>query len=214
VRARVVLVLALAVVVGALALDMSGRAPRTAGSDHVGEPIFAATVPGGATVCQAVSPLPGDAARAQLLIGTYGHPVPALSMRFLAASGEVVATGLLPAGAHEGAVTIPLTHVRAGAASTNMCLHVGGKASTVIGGEGIPISASAEQVNGKQQPGRIGLLYFRSGEESWWQLLPTLSTRFGLGKAPFFGGWTLPFAALLLLGVWAMTMRLLWRELR
>src|SRR5450759_5316845 len=100
---------------------MSGRAPRTAGSDHVGTPVFAASVPGGGVVCQPASPLPQDAARVQLLVGTYGRPVPELSIRFLGASGEAVATGILPAGAHEGTVTIPLTHVRAAAASTSVC---------------------------------------------------------------------------------------------
>ena len=37
--------------------------------------------------------------------------------------------------------------------------------------------------------------------------------RFGLGKASFFGDWTLPAVALLLLGVWVGTVRLLLREL-
>jgi hypothetical protein len=214
VRVRVVLALALLAVAGALVLDMSGRAPRTAGSDHVSTPIFAASVPGGGAVCQPVSPLPQDAARAQLLIGTYGRPVPELSIRFLTAGGEAVATGILPAGAHEGTVTIPLTHTRTAAPSTSVCLRVGGASTSVIGGEGIPLSASSELIDGRQRPGRIGLLYFRRGEESWWQLLPTLGTRFGLGKAPFFGGWTLPLVALMLLGVWAATVGLLSRELR
>jgi hypothetical protein len=40
-----------------------------------------------------------------------------------------------------------------------------------------------------------------------------LTRRFGLGKASFFGDWTLPVAALLLLGVWVATVRLLAREL-
>jgi hypothetical protein len=68
-------------------------------------------------------------------------------------------------------------------------------------------------VDGSQQPGRISLLYLRAGSETWWQLLPTLARRFGLGKASFFGAWTLPLAALLLLGVWVSAVRLLLREL-
>jgi hypothetical protein len=75
------------------------------------------------------------------------------------------------------------------------------------------VSPIAEVVDGSQQPGRISLLYLRAGSESWWQLLPTLSRRFGLGKASFFGAWTLPLAALLLLGVWVSAVRLLLREL-
>jgi hypothetical protein len=214
VRVRIVLAVALLLVVGALVLDMSRSAPRTAGSDHIGTPVFAASVPGGGELCQPASPLPQDAARVQLLVGAYGRPVPELRIRFLTTGGEAVATGTLPAGAHEGSVTIPLIHARAATASTSVCLHVGGKATVVIGGEGVPVAAGSEVIDGKRQTGRIGLLYFRRGEESWWQLLPALSTRFGLGKAPFFGGWTLALAALMLLGVWAAAVRLLWQELR
>ena len=56
-------------------------------------------------------------------------------------------------------------------------------------------------------------MYLRPGSESWWQLLGVLDERFGFGKATFFGDWTLPVAALLLLGVWVATVRLLIREL-
>jgi hypothetical protein len=57
------------------------------------------------------------------------------------------------------------------------------------------------------------MLYFRQGGETWWQLLPTLTRRFGLGKASLFGDWTLPAVALLLLVVWIGTARLVVREL-
>ena len=90
---------------------------------------------------------------------------------------------------------------------------VGGSSPVVIGGEAGPVDPSAELIDGRQQPGRISLSYLRRGSESWWQLLPTLSHRFGLGKASLVGDWTLPVAALLLLGVWAAAVRLLIREL-
>jgi hypothetical protein len=213
VRVRVVVALALLLVAGGFILDMSGRAPRTAGSDHVSPAVFAATVPGGGTVCQPASALPADAASVQLLIGTYGQPVPALSISFLGQGGQALGGGSLT-GAHEGLVTIPLSARRAAGASTRVCLHVGGRHPVVIGGESGPLNPISEQVNGVQQSGRISLLYFRAGKESWWQLLGTLDTRFGVGKASFFGDWTLPAAALLLLGAWVATVRLLARELR
>jgi hypothetical protein len=59
----------------------------------------------------------------------------------------------------------------------------------------------------------MAVVYLRPGRESWWQLLPTLSRRMGFGKALFFGTWTLPVAALLLLGLWIAVGRLLLREL-
>jgi hypothetical protein len=129
-------------------------------------------------------------------------------------SGETVATGALSSGGREGTVTIPLIHARPKAVSVRVCLRIGGTHTIVIGGEGIPLNPGSEQIDGVKQPGRIGLMYFRHGEESWWQLLPTLSTRFGVGKAPIFGDWTFPVMALMLLGAWVATVRLLSRELR
>jgi hypothetical protein len=210
---RVLLGVALLLVAGVIALDMSGRAPRTAGSDHVAPSVFSATVPGGGLLCQSVPGVPGDAASAQLLIGTYGHPVPRMQLRFVDSAGADVAVGRLPAGAREGPVSIPLRRQLGSRPATHMCLRVGGTSTVVLGGEGGPLGSSSELVNGHPQPGRISLIYVRHGDESWWQLLPTLDRRFGLGKASFFGEWTLPVLALLLLCVWGATARLLTREL-
>ncbi|HEY7829685.1 MAG TPA: hypothetical protein VIC06_03880 [Solirubrobacteraceae bacterium] len=209
---RLVLGLALLLVLAVLVLDMSGSAPRGTGSDHVSPVSFAATVPGGGNVCQPIVPLPVDAARAQLLIGTYGRPVPALGLSFGGPSGTV-ATGSLAAGGKEGPIIIPIHRVASGEANS-FCLHVGGHSTVVFGGEGSPIAAATELVNGKQQGGRVSVLYLRSGNESWWQLLPSLDHRFGLGKAYVFGDWTLPVLALMLLGVWIAAIRLLLHELR
>jgi hypothetical protein len=213
VRVRLVLGLALLAVAGALVLDASGSASRTAGSDHNGAVVFSATVPGGGEVCQPVAPPPNDTAQVQVLIGTNGGPVPDLSLRLLDAARREAAAGHLPAGAREGYVTIPLRRVRAAPAATRACLRIGGSSKVLLGGEGGPVSSTSEVVDGSQQPGRISLLYLRAGSETWWQLLPTLARRFGLGKASFFGAWTLPLAALLLLGVWVSAVRLLLREL-
>jgi hypothetical protein len=213
VRVRVVLGVTLLLALGALVLDMSGRAPRSAGSDHASPVIFSASVPGGGTLCQPIAPLPEDATRAQILIGTNGRPAPELRLRFLDAAGAPVVAGEVPAGAHEGYVTIPLERTAGTRASTKACLRVGGSSPVALGGEGGAINPVSEVVNGSQQAGRITLLYLRGGDESWWQLLPTLTRRFGLGKASFFGDWTLPVAALLLLGAWVATVRLLVREL-
>jgi hypothetical protein len=209
--ARLALGLAALVVLAVLALEMSGSAPRSAGSDHNNPAVFAATVPGGGTLCQPIVPLPLDVARAQLLIGTYGHPVPALQLSFSGASGRAVATGSRAAGGKEGTVTIPVHHLGSGVAAS-FCLHVGGRTPVALGGEGGPIGASSELVDGKAQGGRVSLLYLRAGSESWWQLLPSLEHRFGLGKASVFGDWTLPVLALMLIGVWVGTLRLLMRE--
>jgi hypothetical protein len=216
--ARLALGLAALLVLALLALEMSGSAPRSAGSDHNNPAVFAATVPGGGTVCQPIVPLPEDVARAQLLIGTYGHPVPALQLTFSGAAG-VVASGTRPAGGAEGTVLIPVHRVSdsgsgSSSVASSFCLHVGGHSTVALGGEGGPIGASSELVNGVAQGGRVSLLYLRAGSESWWQLLPSLDHRFGLGKASVFGDWTLPVLALMLLGIWIAALRLLLRTLR
>lgn len=212
-RVRVVLCVALVSVAGALLLDMSGRAARTAGGNRVTPAIFAVAVPAGGVLCQPVLGVPSDAASVRMVIGTYGFPVPALSMRFINSAGAEVAFGGLPVGARQGPVTIPLAHVPRASGATRACLRIGTSAHIVVGGEGVPPNPGTATVNGAQQAGQVTLVYTRAGRESWWELLGTLARRFGLGKAPFFGTWTLPVIALLLLGVWIATVRLLVREL-
>jgi hypothetical protein len=211
--ARLVLPLAALLILALLALELSGAAPRSAGSDHNNPAVFAATVPGGGTLCQPIVPLPLDVARAQLLIGTYGRPVPTLRLSFSGVGGGAVAAGARAAGGREGTVVIPV-HRLGGGVAASFCLHVGGHSTVALGGEGGPVGASSEVVDGQPQGGRVSLLYLRAGSESWWQLLPSLDHRFGLGKASLFGNWTLPVLALLLLGVWIAAVRLLLRTLR
>jgi hypothetical protein len=213
VRVRVALALALALVAGALVLDMSRAAPRSAGTDHGVAVAFVASLAGGQELCQAQMVLPSDAQRLQVLIGTYGAPVPALAVRFLGAANRPIASGSVPAGAAEGEVTIPVSYPHGASVPGTLCIHVGPSAKTVIGGGDFTPGPGSEQIDGTPQPGRIAVDYLRQGSESWWQLLPTLSHRFGLGKASFFGDWTLLVAALLLLGVWIAAVRLLAREL-
>lgn len=208
---RLVLGLALLFVLAVLVLDMSGSGPRGTGSDHVSPVAFAATVPGGSTVCQPIVAPAHDTARVQMLIGTYGRPVPRLDLSFNGPGGTVAA-GTLAAGGKEGTIIIPV-HKLAGGEASSFCLHVSGHSQVVFGGEGSPISAASELVDGKAQQGRVSLLYLRAGSESWWELLPSLDHRFGLGKASVFGDWTLPVLALMLLGVWVAAIRLLLGEI-
>jgi len=209
---RLVLGVAFLLAVGALALDMSGRAPRIAGTDHVSPAAFSAVLPHGGTLCQPAMVLPSDAQRIEMLVGTYGTPVPAIAADFVSVGGATVAAGRLARGAHEGYVQIPLVYPHGPTAEGSLCLHIRGASKVVLGGEP-SAGAVAERVDGKPQPGRIDVVYLRPGRESWWQLLGALDRRFGLGKASLFGDWTLPAMALALLGVWIAAARLLAREL-
>jgi hypothetical protein len=84
---------------------------------------------------------------------------------------------------------------------------------TLVGERG-SITRASEVVSHRRQGGRISIRYARAGEQSWWEMLGALDRRFGLGKASFFGDWTLLAAALALLGMWIATVRLLARELK
>jgi hypothetical protein len=214
VRVRVVLAIALLLTAGALALDMSGRAPRIAGTDHVDPLVFAATVPGGHELCQPGMVLPPDAASLSMLVGTFGRPVPPLAVRFLDQRGALVARGSPAPGTREGRVTVPLSRTRGAAVGGTLCLANRGRTQIVLGGESVAAGVGSVRVDGRVLPGRIGVAYLRPGRESWWHLLPTVDERFGLGKASFFGDWTLPAVALALAGVWAYALWLLVRELR
>jgi hypothetical protein len=233
--ARIVLGLAVLLAAGALALDMSGRAPRIAGTDHVSPAAFSATVPRGGKLCQPSMTLPDDAQRVEVLIGTYGTPVPALAVGFIGENGQTAATGLLPEGAREGYVGVPLHYPHGPTVNGTLCIHVGPGArgpkhvaanaghgagsaghspgNVVLGGEVFTPSPLTERIGGRPEAGRIDVVYLRPGRESWWQLLGALDQRIGLGKASFFGDWTLPVLALALLGIWIAALRLLAKEL-
>lgn len=216
-RTRVGLVVgaALALVAIGVVVTLSHRAVRDAGSDHVSPEMFAATIGRDRRrLCQVSPYLPPSAATAQIVIGTYGRPVPDLTLRFTDPAGRVVSSGHLAAGARQGPVSIPISPAGRPGSATKLCLTVGGHSKVVIGGMGIPVDPSDETVGGVVQHGRISVVYNRAGEESWWSILGEIDTRFGLGKATFFGDWTLPACVLLLLGTWAITVRLLLRESR
>jgi hypothetical protein len=213
-RVRIALALALLAVTAALLVDMSGRAPRISGTDHVSPVHFVAGVPSRGVLCQPGMVLPDDTHSLEVLIGTYGHPVPAIAVSFANARGVKRATGSLPAGAREGYVRIPIAYSNGDAVPGTLCLKLGKSAHEVVfGGEPVTPGSASEQVDHSPQGGRIAVVYMRGGRESWWQLLGVLDRRFGLGKASLFGDWTLPAAAALLLAVWIAAVRVLAREL-
>lgn len=197
---------------GGLVLDMSGAAPRQSGSDRVRPLQFSVLMPRGGTVCQPVLGIPPDTATVEPLIGTYYRPLPRISIRFISASGTEVASGEV-SGGRQGYVAIPLRR-RSRTPATEACLDIHGSYRAAIGGNSAPAGPADAVVNGKRAAAQITLFYLRPGRETWWQLLPVLDLRFGLGKAPFFGRWTLIATFLLALLAWAATIRLLLRELR
>ena len=212
-RVRIALGLALIATLVGFLIDMSGSAPRLAGSDHVHWPALnpsVAVAPAHSAMC-VVTVLPSDTARIELAI--HGAlRLPRIAVTFDDLNGRRLATGLLPAGVPESsAVSIALHHPHAPSVAGNLCLRAGGKATLVYDGTA---GFGVTTVAGVAAPGSPAILFYRAGSESWWSLLGTLDRRFGLGKAPIFGDWTLVVVALAALTLFGAVARLLVRELR
>jgi hypothetical protein len=210
-----VLGVALVLALAALLLVMSGKATRIAGTDHTNPVGFVANVPSGGVVCQPEMVLPAAAGSVETLIGTYGRPVPALSVTFKDAHQRTIATGALAAGANEGNVRVPLSYPHGPTTNGELCIRLG-RATHIVTFAGDIFAAGpiSEQVNGKPQAGRIDVVYFSPKPESWWSMLGKLDERLGLGKAKFFGDWTFPVLAALVAFMWVAVARLLVKEMQ
>jgi hypothetical protein len=216
-RVRIALVLAFLATAIGLVIDMSGSAPRLAGSDHIHWPpvSIVGTLQSPGSLCLTNTALPSDAARMVITIGSFGRPLPKLGLTFRSPTGRLLATGGLPYGAHEGeAVSIPFRYPHGASAVGTLCLRSFGRHPLVFYGwlgQGAPVTINGATVT---NDGTVSILYYRPGSESWWDLLGALDLRFGLGKSPFFGRWTLPVLALVVLALWVGVARVLIRELR
>ena len=191
------LVAGIVVLLAAVGITMAQPAPRAAGSNHVPEIEEAVKLKrGGGRHCQDGETIPRDAAALRLLIGTYGRPVPKSSVSARRANGGQVTAGERPAGGSEGHVDIPVKRVEVSASGVRVCVRVSGSGRSVLYGAG----------------GRVRFEWMRPGSESWFALLPTITHRFGLGRANLAGSLLLPFVGLLLLAAWAVAIRLVLRE--
>jgi hypothetical protein len=145
-----------------------------------------------------------------MLIGTYGRPGPPLTAQVRAAGGTVAA-GTLKAGWTQGLAAVPVSRVRRTLPFATVCVtNRGGVKLAIAGAPTAP--AQAPLVAGVRQQGAVRFEYLRPGRESWWDLLPTIFHRFGLGKSHWLGGWTLALAGLLVLIGSAIAVRSLLRE--
>lgn len=210
-RLRLAVATAMLCIVGLFVLEMSGRAPRLASTNHVDFLGFVATVPPHGTICQPATVLPADTGAARVFVGTYSHPAPMIRLTFREGT-RAVTSGGLRAGAPQGYLDVPFAYPHGATRVGTLCLHFEGPNQVALGGASAPAGDGSEQVDGQPAPGIVALAFMRPSRESWWQLLPTLDQRVGFGKASIFGNWTLPFAACLLLIVWAASIRLLLRE--
>lgn len=212
-RVRIAVGLALLATLTGFLIDMSGSAPRLAGSDHVHWPALdpaVAVAPPHKAMC-VVTVLPSDTASILIAIHGAAH-LPRIAASFVDLTGRRLATGVLPAGAPEsGGVLITLHHPHAPGVAGNLCLRAGGRATLLYDGL---VGTGVTTVGGVAASGTPAILFYRHGSESWWSLLGALDLRFGLGKSSIFGDWTLPVVALAALALFGAVARLLVRELR
>jgi hypothetical protein len=155
-RVRIALALALVAIATGLVIDMSGAAPRLAGGNdtHWPAPDFSDAVPGGGSVCEAGTALPADAARMVMTIGSYGRPLPRISVTFTpTGSTRTLRLGGLAAGGVQGAeVSVPLRHPHGPSAAGTLCLRVGGHHPLVFGDEA---GVSGSTIDGTPVPGTV-----------------------------------------------------------
>ncbi|MBB4661517.1 hypothetical protein [Conexibacter arvalis] len=208
-RVRVVLGVALALVAIAVVVALSQRGDRLAGTNFVHVAGVPVELPGGRRACQ-VTRLVDDAQRVELFVDTGGRRAPSLDVTFTDPGGAIVARGNHRAGADPGEVVVTLDRRVDGNHSATFCVRNEGARRIGLGGAPAAPDAAAT-IGRRPTAGVIAARYLRPGRETWWDLLPTIASRFGIGKAPVFGAWTLPVAALLLLAAWAGAIRLLLR---
>lgn len=210
---RVVLWTALVVVATLLVVVLAGGEVERVGTNRVSPHAFHVEVPPGRSVCQPGTPLPSGTGRVQILIGTYGRPLPTLSLRFVDEHGRVLASGRLRGGGSEGDVAIPLERETARDSAGTMCIANRGHATVVVGSD-VATPESAARLGDVPTPGRIAAVFLAPSGSSWWAALPDIAHRFGLGKAAVFGTWTLPVVVLLLAITWGLALGLLAWETR
>lgn len=211
-RVRVLVGTALALVAVAVVVTLSSRGAELTGTNHVLPVALHVVVPPGQQACQEGTLLPDDTGRVRLTAGLLKGSMPVLSARFTTAGGRLVAQGRSRGGEPPGTITVALADPVDGDRATRMCIRNQGGGTVALGSD-IASPDSAARVRDKPTEGLVAVTFLKPAATSWWAELPGLTDRFGLGKASFFGSWTLPVAALLLLGAWIAAVRLLLREL-
>ncbi len=208
--------LALAVLATAIVLlvDMSGSAPRLADTNHVAPIGFYGVFRGGTTVCQPGVDVPAGSGGVKVVFWTYQTPLPSVTATLVGPTHRILTRGLLPGGGSRGGEVIVPLRESTRALSGTLCLKVGGSRRFELEGTLTGVGAGSATVGRRAQNFQVSVRVMRRGSESWWQLLPTLTRRFGYGKWSVLGGWTFIAGAVVLAMIWIWATRLLWRELR
>jgi hypothetical protein len=166
----------------ALAVTMSQKDARFAGTNDVPPAQFAKQLPAGGEFCQAET-IFGDSHGIRFLAFSYGKPGPPLEVYASKGGGATFMHGRLPGGWRDGSwLYVPTQTVRHSVDGV-VCVRNQG--------------ATAAVVNGWQGTARFEYVRAR---ESWWGTLPAIVHRFGLAKAGWEGSWTVILVLVLMLG--------------
>ncbi len=186
----------------ALAVVLSDREARLAGSNDVVPSSFIAQVPPRATLCQRFEDLPPRTGSLRIVAGLRDGPGPRFEAVLRDARGAAVARGGVRPGWRGGALTIPLD-VRRAASEATLCLRNAGPGRVALAGLGAP-APDAARIGDVDARGRVAVAYLRPGRESWWALAGTVRARFARGRGGFLGG-AAPWVAIgLALAAWAV----------
>jgi hypothetical protein len=217
----IVVAVGLAALLVGIAIDASGRAERMAGSNLVNQALEVrngglvrdlrpvATLPPGGRLCEPWT-VPADTAALRYRVFTSSGAAPALTAEVVA-GGRTVSSGTLAAGSRHANVNVPVARIGRTLPVAQACVTNRGPGTVSLGGDNAPAS-QAPTVGGKPQKGLVRIEFMRPGRESWWGLLPTLSHRVGLARSHWLRGWTLPFAAVLVVLAVGLAVRTLLRE--
>jgi hypothetical protein len=207
--ARIAVGVAVLLTAAGLAVVLSQRAPRMAGTNDVMLSGFVVEVPAGAKACQRGEVAFADTAGMRLFIGTFGrnHAGP-VALELLRADGSVITRGT--ALVREGDNVVRVHRVARTEIGASLCLRNVGPGRIALGGFG----AMQDRLVLGHTPvqGGIRVEYVRPGRERWLDVLGTVTHRFRIGKAPWIGGWSVVLAFAALVGAWVLALRLVLRD--
>jgi hypothetical protein len=170
---------------------------RRSGTNHVDLPHFVAGASRHQAICQRET-VPEDTGAAMMLITDYHEqPTPAIELSVRTAGGRVLASGGLPQGWIEGDRYIRLSPPVPRTTEAQLCLADRGRNPITVAGENVEPAAGAT-VAGQRVNGRMSVMWYRPGNETWLDVASVVLARIRHGKASWFGPW-LPVAFVLLI---------------
>jgi hypothetical protein len=211
-RVTVALAVALALVVVALVVTLSG-APLVVARVNTSLPVERlAAMHSGAGACQADELVP--AGTSAIRLGLWSAAGPRLKLTVLSGT-RAITSGAVSSGWTTGAVTVPVGAVAHTTPHARICFGLGRSPDEVlvIGSHADTNAAAARSRNGSTLAGRIKVEYLRPAGASWWSHARAVARHMGLARAPS-GTWTVLLLVASMGAVVLIACRLVLKELR